>query len=367
METIHGAPSYVLRTPEVDLAVTQTAGHLAPVRFHLGTLTAAPYSLSPWTPTQIDQGLPNLLLYLRGDFLCLPFGGQENGPPHGDVANANWSLVEQTSTQLTLRQTGADTGATVTKTLSLIPGHHAVYAEHRIENLEGVWNYGNHPVLDLSAVPPGAARIATSAFRLGSVYPGEFSDPANGESGALRPNARFSDLTAVPTKSGNDTDLTRYPARPGHDDLIMLVNKPATAEQPFAWTAVTFPDYVWFQLKDVADFPATLFWLSNGGRPGHPWEKRHLGRLGLEEVCSHFCDGVDLARQDRLASDGIPTGRRFHRDQPVRLAIIQGAALVGQSFGQVRAITPAGPDTIQILGENGQTLEVPLNWGFLKS
>lgn len=153
METIHGAPSYVLRTPEVDLAVTQTAGHLAPVRFYLGTLTAAPYSLSPWTPAQIDQGLPNLLLYLRGDFLCLPFGGQENGPPHGDVANANWSLVEQTSTQLTLRQTGADTGATVTKTLSLIPGHHAVYAEHRIENLEGVWNYGNHPVLDLSAVP----------------------------------------------------------------------------------------------------------------------------------------------------------------------------------------------------------------------
>lgn len=367
METIHGAPSFVLRTPEVELAVTRTAGHLAPVRFHLGPLTAAPYSLSPWTPTQIDQSLPNLLTYLRGDFLCLPFGGQEKGPPHGDVANADWTLSEQTPTRLSLRQVGADTGATVTKTLSLEPGHHAVYAEHRIENLEGVWNYGNHPVLDLSGVPAGGARIATSPFRLGSVYAGEFSDPAAGESGALRPHARFSDLTAVPTKSGNDTDLTRYPARPGHDDLIMLVNAPATAEQPFAWTAVTFPGFVWFQLKDVADFPATLFWLSNGGRPGHPWEKRHLGRLGLEEVCSHFCDGVDVARQDRLAAEGVPTARRFHRDQPVRLAIIQGAAAVGQSFGQVRSITPAGPAAVRIVGENGQTLEVPLNWGFLKS
>ena len=29
METIHGAPSFVLRTPEVELAVTRTAGHLA--------------------------------------------------------------------------------------------------------------------------------------------------------------------------------------------------------------------------------------------------------------------------------------------------------------------------------------------------
>ena len=367
METIHGAPSFVLRTPEVELAVTRTAGHLAPVRFHLGALTAAPYSLSPWTPDQIDQGLPNLLVYLRGDFLCLPFGGQEKGPPHGDVANADWTLVEQTATSLSLRQVGADTGATVTKTLSLVPGHHAVYAEHRIENLEGRWNYGNHPVLDLSGVAAGTARIATSAFRWGSVYPAEFSNPAQGESGALRPNARFTDLTAVPTKSGMDTDLTRYPARAGNDDLIMLVNATATEEQPFAWTAVTFPGYVWFQLKDVADFPATLFWLSNGGRPGHPWEKRHLGRLGLEEVCSHFCDGVAVAREDRLAADGVPTSREFRRDEPVRLAIIQGAVATGASFGQVRAITPVGPSAVRIRGENGQSLEVPLNWGFLKA
>ena len=61
METIHGAPSYTLRTAEVELAVTQTAGHLAPVTFHLPGVKASPYSLSPWTPTQIDQSLPNLL------------------------------------------------------------------------------------------------------------------------------------------------------------------------------------------------------------------------------------------------------------------------------------------------------------------
>ena len=57
METIHGAPSYTLRTAEVELAVTQTAGHLAPVTFNLPGLKASPFSLSPWTPTQIDQSL----------------------------------------------------------------------------------------------------------------------------------------------------------------------------------------------------------------------------------------------------------------------------------------------------------------------
>ena len=61
METIHGAPSHTLKTAEVELAVTQTAGHLAPVTFHLPGLKASPYSLSPWTPTQIHQSLPNLL------------------------------------------------------------------------------------------------------------------------------------------------------------------------------------------------------------------------------------------------------------------------------------------------------------------
>lgn len=367
MDTIHGAPSYTLNTAEVELAVTQTAGHLAPVTFHLPGLKASPYSLSPWTPKQIDQSLPNLLTYLRGDFLCLPFGGQQNGPPHGDTANAAWQLVSASTHQLTLTQTSTDTGATVTKNFTLIPGQHAIYCEHLITGLEGRWNYGNHPVLDLSNVPAGVARIATSAFRFGSVYAGEFSNPAAGETGVLKPSAEFASLTSVPMKDGSRTDLTRYPARAGSDDLIMLVNEPASAAQPFAWTAVTFPGYVWFSLKDVADFPSTLFWLSNGGRPGHPWEKRHLGRLGLEEVCSHFCDGVDVAREDRLAAKGIPTSRLFRKDERVRLPLIQAAAAVPADFGQVQSIVPAGPAAVRITGENGRSITCPVNWQFLKS
>jgi hypothetical protein len=144
METIHGAPSYTLKTAEVELAVTQTAGHLAPVTFHFPGLKASPYSLSPWTPTQIDQSLPNLLTYLRGDFMCLPFGGQQKGPPHGDTANAPWQLASSSATSLKLTQTGKDTGATVAKNFTLIPGHHAIYWEHIITQLEGRWNYGNH-------------------------------------------------------------------------------------------------------------------------------------------------------------------------------------------------------------------------------
>ena len=73
----------------------------------------------------------------------------------------------------------------------------------------------------------------------------------------------------------------------------MMVNEAATPEQPFAWSAVVLDGYVWFSLKNPADFPATMFWLSNGGRTAAPWNGRHVGRIGIEEVCSYFANGVD--------------------------------------------------------------------------
>ena len=96
------------------------------------------------------------------------------------------------------------------------------------------------------------------------------------------------------------------PARPGREDLVMLANEPATAEQPFAWTAAVLDGYVWFCLKNPADFPATLFWISNGGRHEAPWNGVHTKRLGLEEVCSYFCDDIADSRKDLLADLGIP-------------------------------------------------------------
>ena len=95
----------------------------------------------------------------------------------------------------------------------------------------------------------------------------------------------------------------------------MMVNEASTEEQPFAWSATVLDGYLWFALKNPADFPATLLWISNGGRPTAPWNGRHTGRLGIEEVCSHFCDPVDVSREDRLADKNIPTSREFHSDE----------------------------------------------------
>jgi hypothetical protein len=365
MEDIHGSASFFVSTPEVDFAVSEQGGHLAPVDFYFDEYAVSPYALAPWQPEECDQELPHLLRVLRGDFFCLPFSEQKQGPPHGEPANEKWSLVEQGERKLVLEIVTADSGATVRKSIEVREGQQAVYVEHLVSGLAGRWNYGNHPILDLSELAEGQGRLAVSPFRWASVFDGVFANPATGETGRLKEGARFESLERVPCADGSTHDLTKYPSAPGHEDLVMMVNEPATAEQPFAWTAVTFDDYVWFSLKNTRDFPSTLFWLSNGGRTAHPWEKRHIGRVGLEEVCSYFCYGVDVSREDRLAGEGIATTRDFAVNEVVRLPIIQGVALVEAGFGQVRSILPRGEHSIEITGDQGQVVIVKIDWQFV--
>ena len=364
MRTIHGEASYHLATAELDLDVTRRGGHLAPVVFHLDGRDVSPYALAPWEPEEFPD-LPPLLSVLRGDFLCVPFGGQLEGPPHGETANCDWTQLDSDERSLKFIIETKDIGASVVKTLSTREGHHAIYFTYQISNLDGDFNYGTHPILDFSGLPEGAARVTTSEFHWGSVFPGPFSNPADGETQALAEGAVFSDLRDVPLAAGGTTDLTRYPSRAGNDDLVMFAHAPASEDQPFAWTAARFDGYVWFALKNQGDFPCTLFWLSNGGRTAAPWNARHLGRIGIEDVCSYFSNGVDKSRQDLLAAEGIPTTRRFHVHEFVTLKVIHGVALVPGNFGAVRRISPDGDHHVLIFDDLDQKIRVPLDWKFL--
>jgi hypothetical protein len=362
--TVYGEPSFHLTTPELDLDITARGGHLAPVVFHLPGRDVSPYALAPWQPADYPE-IPPLLSVLRGDFLCLPFGGQENGPPHGDPANAEWLplAVKERSLELSMHTT--DSGAHVVKTISVKPGHHAIYAEHRISHLDGDFNYGTHPILDLSNLPEGSGRVTTSPFHWASTFPGAFSNAADGESQSLLENSVYTDLREVKLADGGTTDLTHYPARVGNDDLVMMVNVLATPQQPFAWSAAVLDGYVWFSLKNPADFPATLLWLTNGGRSAPPWNGKHLGRIGIEEVCSFFSHGVDVSRQNPLAAQGIPTSRHFTPQETVSLRVIQAVALVPNDFGAVTSIVPHDELSIAISGDSGKPIIIPIDWKFV--
>jgi hypothetical protein len=357
---VHGEPSYTLANRDVELAVTQRGGHLAPVRFRLGKRWVEPYALAPWRPDGVDPSLPPVLKVLRGDYLCFPFGGGKGiKDPHGETANEAWNLAQAGSGRLVLDMQVKAPACRIRKILSIREGHRAVYQEHRIEGLQGRFNFGHHAILEFPE--GGPFHVNVSPFRFGSVKPEPFSDPLQREYGALRTGAVFKSLEKVPLATGGSTDLTRYPARQGFEDLVMMVSRPGD----FAWTAATLDGYLWISLKDPRTLPSTLFWISNGGRHGEPWNGRHLRRLGLEEICGHFCDNLDISRRDLLKARGIPTTTSFRAKEAKSIRVIHLAHPVTRGFGRVEEIVrgPSGTD-ITVRGQGG-TVKIPVDWSFL--
>jgi hypothetical protein len=364
VQTIYGEPSFTLGNPWVKLAVTREAGHLGPVSFEVGEgRWVAPYALAPWEPDQCGMEVPPILRILRGDFFCLPFGDNGDGSPvHGETANWRWKLSHASAERLQLTMELARSGGSVAKTIAIRPGERAVYQEHQITGLRGKFNFGHHAILQFPETG-GPFYINVSPFKFGSTRPDAFTNPALGEYSALRENSRFRTLDQVPLATGGTTDLRQVPGRSGYEDLAMVTSR----AEDFAWTAATLDGYIWLSLKDPALLPSTLFWFSNGGRHYAPWNGRHRGRVGLEEVCSHFNDGLKLSRQDLLRAKGIPTSLSFSPKKPTRIRLIQVVHPVPTGFGMVTKIQrKTGGNGIRVSGSAGQTVEVPVQWSFLR-
>src|SRR4051812_44297608 len=98
MKKVLGQPSWRIANDNVEAFVTQTGGHVAPVKFKLGRRSVEPFSVAPWATERVDPKLPSIIKGLRGDFFCMPFGGnstlfgRERHPVHGETANAKWKF-----------------------------------------------------------------------------------------------------------------------------------------------------------------------------------------------------------------------------------------------------------------------------------
>ena len=377
---IHSQPCFVLATKQVELAVTRVGGHMAPVTFFRdGDRPLRPYYVSPWQD-EPKQAMPvPVLVPLRGDFFCLPFGGNseavagETHPPHGETAGSEWSLVSNKQTgdvaTLTLALETKVRPGRVVKELSLVAGQNVVYSRHTITGFAGRVPLGHHATL---AMPDkeGAVRIAVSPFRFGRTCPGLFSDPKKAEYQSLLPDSKWKDLTQVPVawQGSPAADLSRLPARFGHADLVQLVNEPQTATDGPAWTTATFADdgFLWFSLKDPDVLRTTVFWIENHGRHGHPWNGRN-NCLGLEDVTAYFADGLAASSHDnKLTADGVPTAIELKADRPTSVNYIQGTAKIPVGFDIVRTLEFA-PGEVTFVSASGKRVTVPMHHEFLKT
>lgn len=380
VETVRSQPSWILQNRSVRLAVTQAGAHMAPVEFYRdGGKPVLPYYVSPWQDEGRDLS-PPVLTSLRGDFFCLPFGG--NGAPykgmrfepHGEPAGSQWTLLgakkqgKVSSLSLSLN-TKVPTGK-VTKRLYLVDGHNVVYSQERLDGYNLRTSLGHHSIL---AVPKkeGALKVATSDIRFGRVSPFLFSNPENGEYQSFEIGKRFSSLTKVPLawKGAKDADASAFPARKGFADLIAVFSKPASSlPQGLAWTTATNEEsgYLWFSLRNPSVLPTTVMWIENHGRHGSPWNGRN-SCLGLEDVCSYMNEGMPIsAQKNDLNSEGIPTSLQLSPKRPTLVNYVAGVARVPKGFVKVRTVE-FGENRATFVSVTGKRVTVPVNWKFVRT
>jgi hypothetical protein len=373
--TVLGQPSWRLASQDVEAFVTVRGGHTGPVTFRQGNRQIQPYAVAPWAEELVDTSLPAVIQVLRGDFFCLPFGAGEESqddalnPPHGSAANDPWffeSLIrEGSSVTLRLSQNSASPNGRIEKFVTLVDGHQVVYTSHVVSGVQGRMCLGHHAMLRFPD-ESGSGRVTLSRFRYGQVVPTPLESGDEARS-MLRPGAVILNLELVPTMGGGITDISRYPARRGSEDLVMLVSDPALE---FAWTAVTFPrqGYVWFALKNPRVLRQTILWLSNGGRHYPPWNGRHVGVMGLEEVTAYFHYGLERsAAPNPISKVGDPTYLTLASDHPLEVRYIAGIAPIPTDFERVADIRAhEDDDLITISSPDGFSVEIPVQHRFLK-
>ena len=375
LRTVANQPSWVVASKQVELSVTQLGGHMAPVTFYRHTpRPVRPYYVSPWQTEGLKIDDP-VLRPLRGDFFCMPFGAPStfrgvSHACHGESATRRWRFVSLETagkvTCLTLSMKTKVLPGRVTKCLRLAAGHNVVYVQHVLEGYACRTSLGHHATLALPE-KPGALRVATSPFRLGMTCPDVVGDPAEAQYQSLALGKRFTDLRKVPLlwKEPASGDCTAFPTRTGFTDLLAVF--PKIARGP-AWTAATNAEggYVWFSLKDPGVLPATIFWISNRGRHGAPWNGRNLC-LGLEDVCGYFANGLaDSVRPNRLTRRGVHTAVTLSPDRPTMVNYIEGVVKVPRGFACVRSVA-FGAGEVTFTSVTGRKVTAKVNHEFLQS
>jgi hypothetical protein len=379
---IRGQECWQVSTSAIDASVTVKGGMMAPVGFRLpGGRVVQPYYVSPWQDEVKVPGPaiePGVLVPLRGDFFCLPFGGgnkvgEEDHQPHGESSWKPWNFVScgadaagegPTGQDPAGATTAGDTPATrlvlhmdyeacrgsIQKTLFFSQDQACIGTEHLLSGFDGPYPLGHHATLAGSTERDGIWELCFPPFDLGLTDPDNTLPFKGGEYYALADGVEFHDFTKVPTrwKNPGTADLSLFPARRGFMDIAAIYRKPqasvaggggsggnsanggnnggSTWVGRVGWTVAVNREegYLWYSLKDQSLLPATVFWMENQGRHGSPWSGRN-SCIGVEETCAFMAAGRSRSIQPNpISKHGIPTAVQLSSAEALRIRTIQG-------------------------------------------
>jgi hypothetical protein len=364
-----GQPSYTLQNSHADLRVSVQGGHLTG-GFAVGGKQVSPFWTAPWWKEGWREDDPWIVRLLRGDFFCLPFGGNaepfegKTYPLHGKTANECWDLVSRDPAAGTLALRMDLEPGEVVKTIRLEPGAPVIYQSHRVSGLSARMPVGHHPTL-WCGEEPGGAIVDMSEPVTGFTLPGHVGVPETQGYALLAAGVEITDRRRVPTVYGGTADLGRYPLRRGHEDGVQFICDP---KKEFCFTSVAFPSrgYLYFNLKDPRVLSSTVFWMCDGGRYGAPFSGRATGVLGAEETTGLFFSGARPSVQpNELQKRGFRTYQEFTAAVPTDVRLIMGIAPIGPGFSGVSDIVRRDGSTVTIRGRGGERIDVPCSVDFL--
>ena len=299
----------------------------------------SPLHRVPWADEVLAPDTLPHLRQMEGDFFCAPFADGGGTAPllHGHAANGQWTVEARTegSPHLTATLTQPVQGARLTKSLRLQDGHPFLYQRHLFEGGQGTISVANHAMVSL----PNGGLLSFSPkahFRTPSFVPEP--DPARGRSALAYP-ALSRDPTAFPAADGSTLDLTRYPFRPLHEDIVVATE---AAGRRIGWAAVVRLGFgqVYLSLRDPGMLPITMLWHSEGGRDYAPWLGRHRFCLGVEEGnAPHIlgeAGGLPLGHLDIRHAIGVLAWPSEERVQDVRVQ--EGQLVVTGEAGAQRTV-----------------------------
>lgn len=289
--------------------VLDTAAMLADCRFDLPGGPFRPFARAPWMGTVEDRSIIGHLRELGGDFACVPFGAgraEPVGPPewaklmahppqlpiHGPAGDADWDLVAQTASSVTL---ALDYPADhivrrLERTVMGVEGSPTLASRLVIHpRRSGRISAGLHPILRL---PDRPGRLELQAdFSFGLVHPGHV---AAGQSGA------FDRLDAVTLEEGT-VDLGHLPfGRPNLNAQLCGMTGPLRATYLDEGVGVELD---W----DRSLLPSLQIWCTDRGIDAPPWHGRYRG-VGVEPVASAFDLGDALSvRPNPISRRGVAT------------------------------------------------------------
>ncbi|MCF6334735.1 MAG: hypothetical protein L3J12_03230 [Spirochaetales bacterium] len=370
-EIIKGQKSWILDNNNIRLCLTEKGGQMAPVVFMKDSAKPIePFYISPWAEEDLDMGNePEVLVPLRGDFFCLPFGGNnswngESHSVHGEVSGEKWTLPsEQAENSIVLKMDTKERKGRVTKKIELKEGEDNLYISHQIEGFEGAASLGHHAIF-----PGGSTKyISTSRIKYGYTNKYRSSSYNQGEYYSLASLQKFESLKKVPTiwKEDPYTNCSVFPAREGFVDILQVYNEP---KKDFAWSAVAVPEenYLWFSLKNSEVLPSTVLWMENKGRHQFPWNGRNVC-VGVEDVCSSFADGLSVSAEGNfLNKEGIKTCHQLKGDSTFEVKYIQGIVRIPEGFDRVSSIVKE-KDGVAITSFSGKKVFAKVNTEFIRS